>query len=340
MRRRDHVVDLHRGEQRARQGRILDDRHARRLGDLADAQGDGVQALGHAHRRRCLGGVVFQRHGIVRRVHHHHGGGRHGLDHAAARALDPHLLLAGLDVRVALGLFELLLDLLLGHFHPLQEAPTLPEVVGCGDDEQEAADREHQPAQDVGGEDQGGQRRHLRQVLQLRHMRVQHPPGEHAGEQELDQRLDELRRAVEPEHPLEPPRRRELGQVEGQTLGAEDEAGLHQVAGHPGRAGRQQHAGHRRKRRHHRRMRHRHPAGAGQAHGLRRRQEGSQRARHIARQPAAGQPDHRGHGGQRGHGRQVRRLDDLAPLARLGELARGGFFRTGGGVVGLAHGVS
>src|SRR4051812_23019384 len=100
---RDLLIDLDSGVQRPCKRDVLDDRDLVRTGDFPDLEGEIVDALGDADRRRHAA-LVGQRHRIVGRVGDDHGGlgnrGHHPLLHALLAQL-PDL---ALDVRVAFGL--------------------------------------------------------------------------------------------------------------------------------------------------------------------------------------------------------------------------------------------
>src|SRR5258706_3404348 len=81
---RDLVVDLHGGMQGPRQRHVLDDGNIVLAGDFPDLERDGIDALGHADRRRHAA-LVGKRHRVVGRVGDDDGGlgnrGHHPLLH-------------------------------------------------------------------------------------------------------------------------------------------------------------------------------------------------------------------------------------------------------------------
>src|SRR5579883_2829446 len=129
---RNLAVEFDRGVKSARERRVLDQGNVVLLGDLADAVGDEIGALGHHHRRALAAHLVFERHGEVGGVGDDDRGGRHRRHHAPARALDADRAQAALDERVALRLLRFLLHLLLRHAHAAEELKPLIAVIEDG----------------------------------------------------------------------------------------------------------------------------------------------------------------------------------------------------------------
>ena len=134
-------VDLDRRIERPRQWHVLDNRNLVRPGGLPDLEGDVVDALGDADRRRHAA-LIGQRHRIVGRVGDDHRGLGHRGHHALAHARVAQLLDLALDVRIAFGLLELLLHFLQRHLLPLIPLPILEQIVADRDDREQ---RDHRP---------------------------------------------------------------------------------------------------------------------------------------------------------------------------------------------------
>ncbi len=127
--RRNGLADLDRAIERSRQRRILDNRHARpaRLG--LDLFGQQVAALGH-HLGRFHGHEIeAQRDRIMRGIGQHHGRLRHIRLHAPAAHLPLQIANAAANLRTALGLLELVAQILAAHLQPRFPALPLHQVV-------------------------------------------------------------------------------------------------------------------------------------------------------------------------------------------------------------------
>ena len=323
---RDDLLDLDVGVERPGQRRVLDDRHAGFLGDLADAQGHGVHALGDALRRRGLALLVAQRDGVVGRVHHHDSGLGHLLDHPAARPLHADLALPGLDVRIAFALPVVFLDLLLGHLHALHEALSLPDEVDHRADSEQGDDREHQFAGDPGRVAQQHGRLHRHQARQLVGARRQDPPGDRAYQDHLQHRAQEVCQPVDAEHALHALAERKLRQVRLQLGGGEEHAALDDVAADASDHGRAQDGEQRRAGGHHHLPGHALAGRAVQLDLIGMGDERQQLVGHAAGHRPAAHRHRAERSGQRADLGQFDRPRDITFLARFLEPARGGVF--------------
>src|ERR1700761_5702542 len=225
---RDFVVDLHRGEERAGQRRVLDHRHVVLFGDPADLQRDQVLALGDDDRRRPFA-VVFEGDGEVGRVGDADVGAQHRVHHPAFR----HLRRFAPDRPAQLGgdlaLFVLALDLLFAHFQLFLVAVALPEEVGGADQQVGGRGLPGDPARQAhqlraeGGRLDAGHRGELAHARQQRHRR------DHADHGHLGDALEELHRGVRAEEVFRPLHRVDPFEVRFQPGGGDPQPDLDDV---------------------------------------------------------------------------------------------------------------
>src|SRR5262249_44639801 len=83
--RRNPLIDLDRVIEGAGKRPVLDDGDTVLLRDLADAEGDQIDALGKDERRAALVALVLESDRVVGRVGDDHGRARHCGDHPPAR---------------------------------------------------------------------------------------------------------------------------------------------------------------------------------------------------------------------------------------------------------------
>src|SRR3954447_24498311 len=168
----DVVTDLDGGVQVAGERAVLDDRHVVLVGQLADAQGDEVDALGQ-DARRAVGGVVGDGDRVVGRVGDDDVGVLDLAEHPGPGELALLLAQLRLDLGREVLLLGLLLDLLLAHLQALLEGVARPEDVGDGD-HQEGAEHPPDERHGEGADDvQGLGRLDLAELHELREVRVE-----------------------------------------------------------------------------------------------------------------------------------------------------------------------
>ena len=211
-------------EERAGERRVFDDRYVVLPRDLANPFGDQILAFGHHDRRAHVLAIVAQRNREVRRVGDDHIGGRHVRHHplfgdGALPRPD-----AGLQLRIALRLLALLLDLLLAHFELLLVLPALIEVVDrC--EHQHAHHDTHRHIE----EDAANKAERVHDV----HARSHHKLGiavagggvrDRPDEADLDNRLGQVDECATGEEPLQTFGRIDAIEIGGHRFGREDGA--------------------------------------------------------------------------------------------------------------------
>lgn len=133
---RNLLIDLDRSMQGASEWWIFHKGNRMFVGDLPDLQGQGINALGDAHRR-IHSPLIFERHGKVSRIGDDDGGFWDYGGHADL----PYLLHLPFDGRITFRLFEFFFQLADRHFLPLVPLPILERVVGGSYDCEHCNDR-------------------------------------------------------------------------------------------------------------------------------------------------------------------------------------------------------
>ena len=140
----DRLSDFDRTVERARQRRVLDNRHAGPAGFRLDLFGQQISALGHDLGSFHGGEVEAKSHGIVRGVGEHH----RGFSHIGFYAPAPHLPLQAADAAAnlgtAFGLLELVAHVLLAHLQAGFAALPFDEVINRRPAEEQPRGSQHQ----------------------------------------------------------------------------------------------------------------------------------------------------------------------------------------------------
>ncbi len=144
------VADLDALIERLRERPVLHQRNVVLLGDLADLEREQIEALRY-HDRCGHGGFVAKSDRVVSRIRHHNGGSCCGFEREAFAHLAAHAADARLDGRIAVGLLQLVLDVLLGHLQVALHLAPRQGVLDGGPDQQDQAalpaDRERNRAE-------------------------------------------------------------------------------------------------------------------------------------------------------------------------------------------------
>ena len=119
----DFLLELDVGMQGTRQWRSIQDRHGMRLPELANAQRHLITSLGHHAWRAHVRLAIDQRHREMGRIGDDDVRSRHLRHHACPRHCLLLLTNARLDLRVAIRLLVLTLDLFETHAQLLGMAP-------------------------------------------------------------------------------------------------------------------------------------------------------------------------------------------------------------------------
>ncbi len=286
-------------------------------GQLANARGDLLGALGDHARRAHAAFLVAQRHGEMGRVGDHHVGLGHLGHHPAPRHLALQLTDPALDVRVALAFLVLLLDLFLGHAQLLEVVPELPGHVDRGHQQQrtggQRAAQQHQLEQ--------AQQRLLHRRVHQRHgvrqMAPQHPEADASDQQRLGDGLGQLDQRLRGEQPPQPLERGQPGEIGQQRLGREQPAAEHHRRQQRGDGEQQQQGQHPQQRFPHQLREAGQHAGRIVRHGGLERQRGAHHGIELAAEHPAQAPQacHAGH--QHHEGAELARTHHLPLLARL-----------------------
>ena len=157
-------------------------------------------------------------------------GGHHALLHALQAQL-PDL---GLDVGVAFGLLELVLDLLQRHLLPLEPLPVLEEVIGDRDRGQHRHHRAHQLQCQIGGDAEDRRGIEHQERFQAMALGPQHRHHDRAERDQLEHALGEIRHRLLAEDALQPGAGRYLAELRLQRFRRPHQPVLDHVAGDRG----------------------------------------------------------------------------------------------------------